>query len=272
MPQTADLSIESFAPLHIDGAAALSSEAGWLHRPEDWALTLSVSTGFVALAGGRVVGTALCSNFGPVATLNMIIVARAFRGRGLGRRLMSHVIAAAGDREKRLVATVEGLPLYESLGFLPAGDILQHQGMARETMTRGTVELAGVPDIATLSAMDLVASGMHRPDLLARIAGKGEVLLAEGGFAMIRRFGRGHVVGPVVAAGPVTARDLIAAAVNRHAGGFLRIDMPETTAQPEFCERLGLQAVGGGLAMLRDERSRPAAEIDTYALVSQALG
>lgn len=43
------------------------------------------------------------------------------RGRGLGRALLSTAIAAHPDRPFTLVATDAGLPLYESMGFVPVG-------------------------------------------------------------------------------------------------------------------------------------------------------
>ena len=61
----------------------------------------------------------------------MIIVDAALRGRGLGRAVMEQIIDLAGPREMRLVATTDGLPLYEKLGFKADGRISQHQGQAR---------------------------------------------------------------------------------------------------------------------------------------------
>ena len=64
------------------------------------------------------------------ATINMVIVDAAIRGRGLGRKLMEEALARAGERTSYLVATQEGLPLYEKLGFVATGKIVQHQGVA----------------------------------------------------------------------------------------------------------------------------------------------
>ncbi|MBI1220047.1 MAG: GNAT family N-acetyltransferase [Rhodobacteraceae bacterium] len=265
-----DVLLDTFAPAHLGGAVRLSREAGWPHRPEDWALTLSVSTGVVALEAGEVVGTALCSRFGTVATLNMIIVDARMRGRGLGRKLMERAIAAAGGCEMRLVATTEGLPLYEKLGFRASGGIVQHQGVARAAEPECKVETA--EKVEALAALDLAASGMDRGALLARIAAVETVLRAEGGFAMLRRFGRGYVLGPVVARDAATARALMAAAATRITGQFLRIDMPTARAQADHAATLGLVAAGEGTSMVRAPREHPDSGYQTYALVSQALG
>lgn len=268
-----DLRIEPFAPEHLGAALQLSQQVGWPHRIEDWALNASVSGGVVALEGDRVVGTAFCTVFGDVALLNMIIVDARMRGRGLGRRVMEAVIAMAGPREMRLVATQEGLPLYEKLGFSATGQIAQHQGIAEATTPDLPVSDGDSGDVEQLAAMDCAASGMARIGLLRRIAGRGQVLLADGGFAMLREFGRGHVLGPVVARDAATARALIAEGARRCAGGFLRIDLPQERGLSDHVASLGLAHVGGGTAMTCRAAIAPGQkDFTTYALVSQALG
>lgn len=263
--------ITPFTEAHLPGALALSQAAGWPHRTEDWALGLTVSKGVVAIEARRVVATALCSFHGPVATLNMIIVDPSLRGRGLGRQVMEQIIALAGPREMRLVATDEGLPLYRKLGFAPTGRIVQRQGLARATRPELPVSVgAGTTD--ALAAMDKAASGMERAALLARIADMGVTLTTDGGFALVRPFGRGHVLGPVVARDIAAARALIAAAATHFDGRFLRIDLPEERGLAAYVESLGLAPAGGGTAMVQAPRPRPASGFQTYALISQALG
>lgn len=268
---TAPIQLVPFEAAHLPGALALSQAAGWPHRTEDWALTLSVSQGVAAICGGRVMGTALCSLHGPVATLNMIIVDAALRGRGIGKQLMEGVIALAGTREMRLVATKEGKPLYQKLGFVETGAIIQVQGMAQVATPERPVT-SGPCDPAPLAAMDHAASGMTRADLLARIAGQGTVLRTDGGFALLRAFGRGHVLGPVVARDAGAARALMAAGASQMAGRFLRMDLIGAQGLAAFAETLGLNDVGGGTAMVRAAQPRASSACQTHALISQALG
>ncbi|WP_186387667.1 GNAT family N-acetyltransferase [Stappia sp. TSB10P1A] len=270
-PALPALDFVPLTPEHLPAALLLSQAAGWLHRTEDWELTLSVSKGVAAMDGERLVGTALCSAFGPVATLNMIIVAESMRGRGVGRQLMQRVMALAGDREMRLVGTQEGLPLYRKLGFVERGRILQHQGLARALPPERPVRI-GPENLETLAALDTAASGMERTALLARIAALGETLRTDGGFAFLRSFGRGHVVGPVVARDAGAARALISAAAERMAGRLLRVDLIEEHGLAPHVEALGLASVGDGTAMVHSPRSHPSSDYQTYALVSQALG
>lgn len=261
---------------HLPDAVRLSQQAGWPHRPEDWALSLSVSTGIAAVEEGRVVGTAMVSSFGAVAAVNMIIVDKAMRGRGVGRRVVEAAIERDKADELRLVATEEGLPLYEKLGFRAIGQIVQHQGLAKAGHPEQPVQAGAKADLAACALMDRQASGMARQTLLALIAEMGELLLTDGGFAMVRPFGRGHVLGPVVAETPAAARALMAEAATRFSGRFLRVDLNAGQGLQDHAAALGLPQVGGGIAMRRlapgTAAFAPAGQYTTYALISQALG
>lgn len=268
--------IVAFRTAHLPGALRLSQQAGWPHRMDDWGLNAAVSQGVAAVAGDRVVGTALCTVFGPVALLNMIIVDQAMRGQGLGRGLMEVAMAHAGQREMRLVATAEGIPLYENLGFVACGMIRQHQGVVRDvvqsTPPATPVTSGSRDDLGRLAPMDQIATGLQREKLLHLIARQGEVLLAERGFALLRDFGRGRVVGPVVARDAQTAQALIAEAARRTAGSFLRIDLPQEHGFDDFVAALGLANVGGGTLMTRNAAPAPQGDYTAFALASQALG
>lgn len=268
----ADITFAPFTADHLADALRMSQAVSWPHRAEDWALTLSVSSGVVALAEDRVVGTALCSSFGGVAALNMIIVDAALRGRGLGRALMERVIAIAGARELRLVATTDGLPLYKKLGFVATGQILQHQGIARAATPELPVAVGTVDDITRVVEMDRAASGLSRDALLGTIVRQGALLTADAGFAVVRDFGRGKVLGPVVARDAATARALMAKAASRCAGQFLRVDLVEEGGLAEYAEALGMASAGGGVVMHCCAKPAVPSEYNTYAFVSQALG
>lgn len=273
-PDPADLTTITFEPFtaqHLPGALALSRALNWPHRLEDWALSLSVSQGVAAIAGGRVIGTALCSLHGPVATLNMIIVDEAMRGRGLGRQLVQRIIALAVNRELRLIATEDGKPLYRKLGFEECGQIVQLQGIAKAAAPEQPVPARPIsPDL--MARMDSAASGLERAALLTRIADSGVTLHTDGGFALLRAFGHGQVLGPVVARDAVAARSLMAAGATRMAGQFLRIDVIAAQGLAPYVKTLGLSPVGGGTAMALAPAPRPASDYQTFALVSQALG
>lgn len=271
--------IQTFQPDHLDAAVELSRHAGWPHRKEDWAMVLSISKGFVAVENGRVVGTAMATLLGEsCATVNMVIVDESMRGRGIGRQLMGAALDAAENRECRLVATADGLPLYEKLGFIARGEVVQHQGIPFKAVKPENVAWAQDIDPAELAALDAEAFGADRTALFAGLAQRARfaTISDQGiimGFAAIRTFGRGEVIGPVVAESVEIARDLIAFMISERPGAFLRVDTTVKAGLGPWLAELGLAHVGGGIAMRRSTTELPAEKrLKTFALTSQALG
>lgn len=277
--QASQIDIQTFQPEHLDAAVELSRQAGWPHRKEDWALVLSLSKGFVALENGRVVGTAMATLLGETcATVNMVIVDESMRGRGLGRQLMQAALDAAENRECRLVATADGLPLYEKLGFAARGKVCQHQGIPSATERPAGVAWVDSVDPAELATLDAQAFGADRAALFAALGSRARFALVQEqgvikGFAALRSFGRGEVIGPVVAEDVEIAKDLIAFILSERAGAFLRVDTTVDTGLAPWLAEHGLAHVGGGIAMRRTKADISADKtFKTFALTSQALG
>lgn len=279
MPQ-GRIEIIPLEPGHLDAAAALSRQAGWPHRREDWELVLALGKGFAAVEDERLVGTAMATLYGEsCATVNMVIVDAAMRGRGLGRLLMNAALDAAGARECRLVATAEGLPLYEKLGFVATGEILQHQGTVLPVEAPRTIEWAGPEAAAELAGLDAAAFGARRDALFEALARQGRFAVirqngAIAGFAALRAFGRGEVVGPVVAPDAETAKALLSFVFAARTGAFLRVDTTAETGLAAWLAARGLTHAGGGVPMRRNapRAAHAAASLTTFALASQALG
>jgi len=264
---------------HLDGAVLLSREVGWPHRREDWELVLSISEGIVALQNGRVVATTMMTPFGSdAAAINMVIVEKTMQGRGLGRRLMNAALEKAGSRHSRLVATKEGLPLYEKLGFVAIGEIAQHQGKARKIEAPANVFWARDDEHERISALDRVACGLDRSELMSALRRTAQfAVIRERGevsaFAGLRPFGRGLVIGPIGAASDQQAKDLIEFMLSHHEGAFVRLDTEQSNGLGPWLTERGLAHVGGGVPMLRGPRVEQAATpYRSFALVNQALG
>ena len=205
------VALRAMTAADLPAAHGLSAEMRWPHRPVDWELALRHAEGLVAERDGQVVGTGLRWRWGPQqATIGLIIVSPACQGRRIGHRLMTALLEGLEGCSVLLQATSEGRGLYERLGFVRTGEIRQHQGIALPAplialspgrRLRPTTEA----DLPALHALDAAARGMPRPaliDELFRDADATVVLDDDGrarGFAMLRRFGRGHAIGPVVA-------------------------------------------------------------------------
>ncbi|MGO4851812.1 GNAT family N-acetyltransferase [Phaeovulum sp. W22_SRMD_FR3] len=270
----ADVTLVPMTPAHLDGALALSQAAGWPHRREDWANFLGISQGIVALCAGEVVGTGMCSIFDGRARLSLIIVSEKMRSRGLGRRIMTALIALGGDLPMSLTATEDGFPLYRKLGFETATTVSQYQGIARagtELLAGAGIRRAGEADMAALLDMDRKATGAGRAPLLQALAARGKMWIADKGFACLVPFGRGLVLGPLAAADLDTAQALLAQVVADCDGMFLRVDTDPAQGLVPMLTARGLMPVGDGTVMHRSAAPVPEG-MTAFALASQALG
>jgi Acetyltransferase (GNAT) domain len=180
-----------------------------------------------------------------------------------------------------LNATTAGLPLYEKLGFVETGIVHQHQGIAP-----GIAVAEGIPDgqVRTMSRSDdglgevySRASGMDRTALFERLAANAHTVVLTRdhqtvGFAQDRRFGRGWLVGPVVAPDPAGAKALILHGLRAHAGTFCRLDVTGDSGLSEWLEGIGLPRVDSVKTMVRGRRPDPHPAIAVHAIAAQALG
>ena len=267
----------------LPSAHGMTQAVRWAHRLEDWQFMHRIGTGFVAEENGTLVGTGLCWKFGTThASLGMIIVAPERQGKGIGRELMNLVLEELGDRCILLTATPAGQPLYEKLGFVPTGSVVHHQGTMQKT---SAVALPGgehirpvaAGDLQALAALATRALGMPREELMTQFLDVAEGVLIERngeaiGFSMMRRFGHGHVIGPVVAPDTERARALIAYWAGAYAGSFVRVDVTGESGLSAWVESLGLALVGPSVRMARGQAPVSDGTVGQYAILSQAIG
>lgn len=275
MPDGLGIEVTDLAEAHLDAAVELSTSVSWLHRREDWELLLSLSEGRVALLDGAVVGTALRADFGPdLSCVNMVIVAEDMRGQGVGRDLLTSVMQTRDTRGFRLVATASGQPLYEKLGFEVVSHIVQIQGVVGAVPDIPGVKDAQRSELRRLVSLDRDTFGGDRSALIAWLFRNARVATFREsseivGYAALRRFGLGYVIGPVVAPNDAVALALVAHLAQGIPGAFLRLDVAETSGLVGWLEGLGLKAAHRAPIM---QRGDGVGSSRSLALFSQALG
>jgi predicted N-acetyltransferase YhbS len=266
----------------ISAAHALSQAVRWPHRADDWQFVLCAGTGWVAEQDGAVIGTAMCWKQGDQhASLGMIIVSPEHQGKGIGRELMRLVLEELGDRCTLLNATAAGKPLYERMGFVAIGTLCQHQGtfaaIAPVSLDGGARVRSATPeDVPAIFALANRATGMARDALVRELAGMGEVALLERdgaplGFSILRQFGRGRSIGPLVAPDADGAKALIAHWSAACAGTFVRIDIDGASHLGAWLERGGLTKVDTAVIMARNGVPRRDDSVTQFAIINQAL-
>jgi GNAT superfamily N-acetyltransferase len=276
-----DVALVPFARAHLDGALKLSQEMSWPYLLKDWEFALQLGRGFVVTSAGAVVGTALWWPYGDThASTGMIIVSKAVQGRGYGARLMDALLAAARPRIITLNSTAEGLALYARRGFASIGMLHQHHGIPsqrRNMLPPGDVRTMVPSDLGAIVGLDHEATGWTRSEMLNRLieVGDGYVLLRDGiprGYAISRLFGRGHVIGPVVAESPTDARALIEAALAPLGSVFVRVDTSATSQLGEWLEGIGLQQVGDATTMILGTQTPSTGPARMFAHANQSFG
>ena len=283
-PVSDGVALRAMTSADLAAAHALTAELRWPHRPADWEQAFRHGEGVVAERDGQVVGVALRWRWGPRhATLGLVVVSPACQGRRIGHRLMSALLKGLEGCSVLLHATSEGRGLYERLGFVRIGEVRQHQGIAQPTppiaLDAGwRLRPATESSLPTLRSLDADARGMPRGTLIDGLFRDAEATVVLDhddhacGFAMLRRFGRGHAIGPVVAPDDAGAKALIAHLSGLNAGRFTRIDIDFDSGLAEWLERLGLLRVDAPTTMLRGAPLPVPAGPRLYAIVTQALG
>jgi GNAT superfamily N-acetyltransferase len=261
----------------LEAVHGLSAGASWPHLLADWRLLHALGSGIVACENsGAIVGSAMAWRHGTeMATLGMVLVAPSHQGQGVGRRMMDAVLAEIGSYRLMLNSTEAGLRLYTALGFRAVGRILQQQGFCNPPPWPTQARLLQQTDRATVTALDAIAFSAPRPALLDRLLQEGVGVVIDGadgisGFAIRRAFGRGQVIGPLVARNETDAIALAAALAEQ---GFLRLDVPAgATRLSAWLSECGLPVTGGATTMIRGAWLPKSPLTRRFGLVSQALG
>lgn len=277
----AQVEMKALERRHLPGALKLSQEMSWPYRLEDWETAATLGQGLVLERSGTVIGTALWWNYGEAfASAGMIIVTAAEQGCGHGARLFDGLLSATAGRNVLLNSTEEGYSLYQRRGFSTWGQVLQHQGQIAGAMPEvecGNIRQATPDDLPALQQLDAQAAGMPRLAMIGELARVGCVMVSERGgqilgYSIARKFGRGHVVGPVVADTAEAARALILVQLAKLQGQFVRIDVYAHDGLGDWLESLGLKRVSQAIAMVKGVLPEPVRGDRIFALANQSFG
>lgn len=267
----------------LEQAHALSHALNWPHRLQDWALLQRVAQGFVAEQGGQVIGSAFACHQGDFSSIGLVIIDPHWQGQGLGRRLMEQAVASAAPRAAILNATPEGVPLYTRMGFTAFGEVSQFQGPAQRPawpalQASETCRDVHETDWPAVLALANAGSGLVRnavldalkPDIRHALVIEVDARLQA--FALLRTFGRGLCLGPVIAQNTDQARHLTGRLLASVPGAFMRIDIPGDTGLADWLQSAGLSQVDRTVSMSNGRIPQPKPGVRPFAVITQALG
>ncbi|MFJ7064231.1 GNAT family N-acetyltransferase [Streptomyces sp. NPDC101115] len=263
--------------------ADLSEDRGWPREEHKWGLLLAAGTGYgIDDPAGKGLATAcVVTSYGPgLAAIGMVLVAERYARRGVGRRLMRHVLAEAGDTPLSLYATPNGQPLYEELGFAEVGrsEMLKGRFTATEPAPGRAVRPATAEDLQHVLRLDHEIFGADRTHMITRLPAFADQLRVAEQDGEITGFGAiwpnmdTHVIGPLIARDLATAQALVAslaAATDRP----LRTDVDAThTGLVTWLKANGLERIATNAVMIRSLPGLPGDWSRRFAPLTVAAG
>jgi GNAT superfamily N-acetyltransferase len=279
--------IRRLGPADLKDCVALAVGRGWSPEKSKWALLLEVAEAFgVDAPDGGLAGSVVLARYGKHhASVGMMLVAARFGRRGLGRALMSRLLAEAGNATVTLFATDAGMPLYEKLGFRTirrsaafVGTFRPERRSPGTAITRpGVTRPAAEADMAAILDIDKAAFGADRSHIVGRLPAFAERLrvleTSAGitGYAAAWRNEPTAVIGPVVAPDRASARLLIAG-LAAEVRGPLRLDLdPDDPELPGWADARGLSPVSRNAVMVCGDPNPPGHRDRLFTPISVAL-
>ncbi|WP_416478232.1 GNAT family N-acetyltransferase [Streptomyces sp. LKA04] len=228
-PSPASAPIRRLTLRDLTACADLSEDRGWPREEHKWGFLLTAGKGYgIDDPGGGLVAACTVTEYGPheqpsLAAIGMVLVAERHARRGIGRRLMRHVVAALGTTPLTLHATPSGRPLYEELGFKVTGRALMVRGRFAPAGSGSGIatRAATAEDLTAIVRLDEEVFGADRTHIVTRLPAFADQLrVAEGGGRIIGYAAAWpnmdtHVVGPLIARDTETAKALIASLAAR---------------------------------------------------------
>ncbi|WP_242224180.1 GNAT family N-acetyltransferase [Bacillus cereus group sp. BfR-BA-01380] len=283
-----ELQIYKFCKEDIPKLIALSASIGWDYDENEINTIMSVGTiyGHKTNQGEIISSAALIPYGNNLASIGMVIVNENYRGYGLGKKLTQACINAVSNKITiMLVATKEGYPLYEKIGFQSVTCI--HKLLNDNNHSFYPIEKNHDYDILPLTdshftdvcELDRRAVGADRKLFLKsrmKQAKQGVVVRAKTGDVI----GYGlSIQGPIhLVLGPIVARnhDVATHIIHHLATGYkgkLRIDVPDGQSSfVTYLEQCGFKKVNQPPVMIKNAITLPRRNHTLYSLASQAFG
>lgn len=212
-------------------------------QPDGW---------FVLVDRDEIVAVGGAVAYGAFCWVGLVATEPARQREGLATRISAHLVAwarARGCRTIALDASQAGRPVYERLGFHVVGETTEL------SLPRATADLKPSPTVdrvtggvGKLLALDRRIFGGDRARLLHAIARQEDAscyVAAEGGDVAGYLFARKRLLGPGVARGERTARDLVRVALlnrsRRGETGDQRLLVPIESRYLDVLRGLGLR-------------------------------
>lgn len=282
------LDLVQFDKCDVPGLIKLSVSVGWDYDEKEIGTVLSSGKIFGHKnAEGKIVSSAAIIPYvTSLASIGMVIVNKDFRGMGLGKKATRKCIESVSKETTiMLIATEEGKPLYEKMGFHTVNFVHKYLCDNYITITKPLnnsdiiIEEFSVVDIDELLKLDEDAFGDKRNRfLINRIKQSEKCLVVKHNNGTIVGYGLSIlgsinlILGPIVAPDSLTASILIDKLSSKHQGK-LRIDVP--SGKEEFMlilEKSGFVNVSQPPVMVINSVNMPPRNNTLFGIAAQIFG
>ena len=223
-----DIMIRPIQASDLQGAMRLSTEQGWNQTEADWMRIIAPPQNISLLAEchGKIIGTTAAMNYAnKVAWINMVLVDKAYRRRGISKSLFENILKELNFcKSIKLDATTEGQLVYRHFDFKEEYGISRVTAEVVHSLPPDTNEPVPIQskDLKEVIDFDESVFGANRTHLItsmvskypdkARLLKQNNVIT---GFALGRIGRKYDQIGPVMASSASDAISLITAALRK---------------------------------------------------------
>ena len=281
------ISVDRLRKENIEDIVALSSYIGWDYNGEE--IETIFDSGIVYGVWNRrkeLIASAAIILYGEkVASIGMGIVHPNYKGRGIGKAITDSCIKSVSTQTPiMLIATDEGKPLYEKLGFRAVSYVSKYicnsynvndYCIGNEDYIMNYEEC----DLEKIIKIDEDAFGTSRNEFLKqRIMQSDQCVVVKDtkenvvGYGISIQTPENKIIGPIAAKNDAMAMRIVHDLAREH-HGKLRIDVPE--GKKDFMKKLeitGFQKVNTPPIMMRNSDQFLKRNGELYSIAAQIFG
>ncbi|MBP0725311.1 GNAT family N-acetyltransferase [Bacillus sp. RG28] len=271
----------------IPGLIELTASMGWDYDTDE--LKTIMSSGIIyghKNEDGKIISSAAIVEYdSKLAWIGIVSVNEEYRGLGLGRIVTQKCIESVSNNvTSMLIATEEGKPMYEKMGFVTRDCI--HKFLCDQYVFKGTVNVSNYSimpmekkDLTQVLKIDKDAFGVDRKNLLInRIAQSKDSLVVKNIDGEIIGYGLtvlgpvNLILGPIVANNPETATLILNHLIKSYEGKY-RIDVPSGNEKfMSYLKERGFVQVSQPPIMINNSMQLPPRNNTYFGIVAQAFG
>ncbi|MGU3368342.1 GNAT family N-acetyltransferase [Bacillus mycoides] len=279
--------VEKLGANDIPCLIGLSEVIGWDYSLEEIETILNSGIIYgVRNEKGEVIASAASILYGEtLASIGMVIVHPKYKGRGIGKMITEACIGSVPEKTSiMLIATEEGKPLYEKLGFQVVSHVSKYICIEYNSAYKNEEEKEYIfnyeeKDLIEIIKIDKAAFGANRSGFLKnRIMQSEQCILIRGtkqnilGYGISIQTPENKIIGPVVAKNDTLAMNIIHYLAKGH-NGKLRMDVPE--GKKDFVKELeisGFQKVNTPPIMMKNRDRFLKRNGELYSIAAQIFG